>query len=231
LSGAQTLVNVTYYAQDAIPNYGADGYQVGVYYRTVAPATVGVQSGAMAVVPDPVTFEVLATADVSWSLVAGAGSNDASFPFAAPGDFVPSSASGEWFFQGVGHVSVADFGGDVGMLRLHNFVAAVPSPDLTLSGKGKDSEFRATYDLAETAAGYRPSTAAQPLSGAARHRTVTAALVRASADTTLYRAGELLALVFTETYDVSDQNAIIIPATPTDTLVSVYRTVNLLISK
>ena len=231
LSGAQTLVNVTYYAQDAIPNYGADGYQVGVYYRTVAPATVGVQSGAMAVVPDPVTFEVLATADVSWSLVAGAGSNDASFPFAAPGDFVPSTASGEWFFQGVGHVSVADFGGDVGMVRLHNFVAAVPSPDLTLSGKGKDSEFRATYDLAETAAGYRPSTAAQPLSGAARHRTVTAALVRASADTTLYRAGELLVLVFTETYDVSDQNAIIIPATPADTLVSVYRTVNLLISK
>ncbi len=186
----------------------------------------------MAVVPDPVTFKVVAFTDSAWSLVGGVGGNDDTFPFASPGDFVPAlgPASGDWFYQASARVAVADFSANIGTIKLHNFVPQVPVSDLVLSGKGKDNEFRAYYSTAISDSGYRPSAAAAPLSGPARHRTVTAALVQATEDTALYRSGELLVLVFSESYDLSDQNVIVAPSTGGDTGVAVYRTSNLLIA-
>lgn len=239
LSGAgQTLCTVTYFAQDAIPNYGAagGGYQMGVYYRTVAAATAGVQSGAMAVIPDPVTFEVLAVLGETWTAVTGKGSTDVPFPYANPMDYLPvndggtMTFTGEWFFQGTSDVSVSDFGAETGLLRLHTFVQADGSEPLELSGKTKDAEFRAFYDAAATANGYRPSTAAQPLSGVARHKAFTAMLARSTADTTLYRQGEVLLLVFGEYFTLSEQNAVTFPTVNSRSNVSVYRTTNLFVT-
>ena len=239
LSGAgQTLCTVTYFAQDAIPNYGAagGGYQMGVYYRTVAAATVGVQSGAMAVIPDPVTFEVLAVLGETWTAVTGKGSTDVPFPYANPMDYLPVNDNGtftftgEWFFQGTSDVSVSDFGAETGLLRLHTFVQADGTEPLELSGKTKDAEFRALYQAAATANGYRPSTAAQPLSGVARHKAFTAMLARSTADTTLYRQGEVLLLVFGEYFTLSEQNAVTFPTANSRSNVSVYRTTNLFVT-
>jgi len=238
LSGAgQTLCAVTYFAQDPLPNYGAagGGYQVGVYYRTVAAATAGVQPGAMAAIPDPVTFQVLTLLDDTWTAVAGKGSQDVPFPYVDPMDFLPvnddgtATFPGEWYFQGNAAVSVADFGAEAGILRLHTFVQADGSDPLVLSGKGKDVEYRAFYGAAATAAGYRPSSAAQPLSGVARHKAFTAALARSTTDTALYRRGEVLLLVFGEYLELSEQNAVVFPTTGTRSSVAVYRTANLLL--
>jgi len=239
LSGAgQTLCTVTYFAQDAIPNYGAagGGYQMGAYYRTVAAATVGVQSGAMAVIPDPVTFEVLAVLGETWTAVTGKGSTDVPFPYANPMDYLPVNDNGtftfpgEWFFQGSSAVSVSDFGAEAGLLRLHTFVQADGTEPLVLTGKTKDAEFRALYQAAATASGYRPSTAAQPLSGVARHKAFTAMLARSTADTTLYRQGEVLLLVFGEFFTLSEQNAVVFPTANSRSNVSVYRTTNLFVT-
>ena len=58
-SGAgQTLVEVEYFAQDAIPNYGAQGYQLSVYYRSNAPQTCGVKAGDLTADGLPTTLTV-----------------------------------------------------------------------------------------------------------------------------------------------------------------------------
>lgn len=239
LSGAgQTLCAVTYFAQDPLPNYGAagGGYQIGVYYRAVAAATAGVQPGAMAAIPDPVSFQVLALLDDTWTAVAGKGSQDVPFPYLDPMDFLPvnddgtATFPGEWYFQGNAAVSVADFGADTGLLRLHSFVQMDGNDPLILSNKNKDVEYRAFYGAAATAGGYRPSSAAQPLSGVARHKAFTAALARSTADTDLYRKGEVLLLVFGEYLELSDQNAVVFPSSATRSNVAVYRTANLLLT-
>lgn len=237
LSGAQTLCTVTYYAQDPLPNYGADGYQVGLYYRSVAPATAGVQPGGMGVIPDPATFQLLAVSGSTWTLVAGAGSNESTFPYANPMDFIPVNDAGatlgswpsEWYFQGSAQTTVADFSADAGMLRLHSFIQADMGSPIILSGKTKDAENRALYTAAATAGGYRPSSAAQPLSGVTRHKAFTAALARSQEDTALFRRGEVLLLVFSEYLELSDINAVLFPETSSTSCVSVYRTSNLLI--
>ena len=239
LSGAgQTLCAVTYFAQDPLPNYGAagGGYQLGVYYRTVAAATAGVQPGAMAVIPDPVSFQLLAVLGETWTAVTGKGSQDVPFPYINPMDYLPvnddgtATFPGEWFFQGNAAVSVSDFEAETGLLRLHTFVQADASEPLVLSGKNKDVEYRAFYGAAATANGYRPSSATQPLSGVARHKAFTAALARATADTDLYRRGEVLLLVFGEFLALSEQNAIVFPTTNTRSSVAVYRTTNLFVT-
>lgn len=240
LSGAgQTLCAVTYFAQDPLPNYGAagGGYQVGVYYRTVAAATLGVQPGAMAVIPDPVSFHMLAVLGETWSAVVGKGSQDVPFPYVNPMDYLPVnddgtlSFPGEWFFQGDAAVSVSDFDADTGLVRLHSFVQADAGDPLVLGGKNKDAEFRAFYATAATAGGYRPSSAAQPLSGVARHKAFTAALATPTVDTTLYRRGEVLLLVFGEFLELSEQNAVVFPTTGTRSNVAVYRTTNLFVTR
>jgi hypothetical protein len=237
LSGQQVLCTLTYYAQDAIPNYGpaGGGYQFGVYYRTVSVATAGVQSGAMAVVPNNPTFQLLALLDDVWSAVAGAGSSDVSFPYANPMDFIPVNDSGtlsfpgEWYFQGSGSVSVSDFEGDTGLVRLHCFVQVDGTEPLQLDLKSKDAEYRAFYRAAATVDGYRPSTATQPLSGVARHKAFTAALAKSTVDTTLYRKGEVVLLLFSEFLELSDRNTILFPTTNSRSSVSVFRTANLLL--
>jgi hypothetical protein len=238
LSGVgQTLCAVTYFAQDPLPNYGGagGGYQVGVYYRSVAAATAGVQPGAMAAMPDPVAFQVLTMLDDTWTAVAGKGSQDTPFPYLDPMDFLPvndggtATFPGEWYFQGNASVSVSDFNAEAGLLRLHSFVQADANEPLVLTGKNKDVEYRSFYGAAATASGYRPSTAAQSLSGVARHKAFSAALARATADTALYRAGEVLLLVFGEYLELSEQNAVVFPTTNSRSSVAVYRTANLLL--
>ncbi|NBR66643.1 MAG: hypothetical protein EBT79_05065 [Actinobacteria bacterium] len=240
LSGAgQTLCAVTYFAQDPLPNYGAagGGYQVGLYYRTVAAATAGVQPGAMSVIPDPVSFRMLAVLGETWTAVVGKGSQDVPFPYANPMDYLPvnddgtATFPGEWFFQGDAAVSVSDFAADTGLLRLHTFVQADVSEPLVLGNKSKDVEYRAFYAAAATPGGYRPSVAAQPLSGVTRHKAFTAALATPTDETSLYRRGEVVLLVFGEFLELSDQNAVVFPTTGTRSNVAVYRTTNLFVTR
>ena len=112
---------------------------------------------------------------------------------------------------------------------MHSFVQVDGTEPLQLDLKTKDAEYRALYTAAATAGGYRPSTAAQPLSGVARHKAFTAALAKSTVDTTLYRKGEVVLLVFSEFLELSDRNTILFPTANSRSSVSVFRTANLLL--
>lgn len=239
LSGAgQTLCDIEYMAQDAVPNYGAAGfgYQIGVYYRTDAPSTVGVMAGALTTLPNTLVVEPLVTATQLWSQQAGKGTADGNgtFPFTNPGDKIPVNDSGlatfpgEWYFAGNSTISVGDFDAQTGMLNLPTFVPAV-GDTYSFTSKDTDVEFRAFYGVADPTA-YRPTIAAQGLSDAARHKVYFPLLAKATTDTVLYRKGEILLLVITRYAELDADNTVrFLDGTDNRACVGVYRTRNLLL--
>lgn len=236
LSGlGQTLCAVTYFAQDPLPNYGAlgGGYQVGAYYRTVTKATVGAKAGVMTALPDPLTVEPLTVSRSVWTGQTGKGSVDLPFPYSNPLDYIAvndggtGAFTGEWYFACTASVSVADFDAETGMLDLHAFVPVVGSSLLTFTTKTKDVEFRAFYGGVDVNS-YRPTAMAQPLSSAARHKSFTAMLVRATVDSTLFRRDEVLLLVISRFGELDADNTVLFAGVDNRASASVYRTRNLL---
>lgn len=233
----QTLCTITYFAQDAIPNYGAagGGYQVGVYYRTPTKPTVGVHSGALAELPNTLTVEPLIMASNLWTGSVGKGSTDESFPFTSPLENIPvnddgtSTYVGEWQFAATADISIGDFDASTGLLNLHTLVPGVMTDNLAFTTKARDTEFRAFYGFCDPAA-YRPTVMAQPLSEVARHKVMTPFLARATADSVLYRKNEVLLLVLTRWAELDADNTIRFVDTDNRTCVGVYRTINMLVT-
>lgn len=154
LSGAgQTLVAVTYFAQDAVPQAGpaGAGYQVGVYYRSNAPQTAGVKEGVISTtavdfpyvgaggpMPTEMVIEPLVMSTDLWTGTVGMGSVQLPYPYFAPLDQIPvndqTSTSnppppgdefpGEWYFLATANISIDDFDAETGLLSLHPMVAA-----------------------------------------------------------------------------------------------------------
>jgi len=162
LSGAgQTLCEVRFFAQDAVPNFGpaGAGYQQTIYYRTNAPQTVGTKEGVLSTtVTDfpytgaggalPATLEVepLYVSQNVWSGQVGMGSVELPFPHFAPLDQLPvndgrteippapDTFPGEYYFAATANISIDDFDAEVGTLALHSLVPAEGSIDWTLGG-------------------------------------------------------------------------------------------------
>lgn len=258
LSGSgQTLCEVTYFAQDPVPNYGASGggYQVSVYYRTVAPQTAGSKEGDVDVIsgggvlPNSLTVRPLAISTQVYSCITGKGSTDLPFPYSSPMDQLPINDGGsdyavytattpfpgEWIFAATSNISISDFGAATGMLTLNSMVQMDASNEITLGGSGgsgypyTDYEFRAMYDFAEFQ-GYRPTIMAQPLSGAVRHKVWFPFLAKSMEDTALFRRGEILLVVLTRYAELDADNTIRFTDVDSRTAVSVYRTKNLLLT-
>lgn len=206
LSGlGQTLCEVQYYAQDAIPNYGASGggYQVSTYYRTNAPQTAGVKdgditTGGAGTLPTTLTLTPLSLGQSVFTGLRGAGTDEDAFPYVFPLDQIavndgtaltgvsPNQTAGstyEWYFAAGAGVAVADFDADTGFLQLHPKIQAHKVGDWVFGGATnagkprKDAEFRAYYP-AVADDNYRPTAFASPLSGAARHKVFMPALCR-----------------------------------------------------
>lgn len=238
LSGAgQTLCAVTWFAQDPLPNYGAlgGGYQVGVYYQTRVKPTVGVKSGALSTLPDPLIVEPLVMSRSLWTGQTGKGSSDLPFPYSSPLDVIPvndggtGTFTGEWYFAATASVSVGDFDATTGLLNLHSFVPVDTSGTWSLTGKDRDVEFRAFYSGTDPAA-YRPTVMAQPLSSIARHKVFAPVLVRVTEDSVLFRKNELLLVVLSRFAELDADNSIVFTDTDNRFSVGVYRTQNLLIT-
>lgn len=241
----QTAVAVTYYSQDPVPNAGASGYQVGVYYRTHAPQTCGVQSGTVptTLLPTELVLEPLCISDNLWTGIAGKGSTEIGFPYASPLDQIPvandhpvGTTPKEWYFSALTEISIGDFNADTGLLSLQTLVPIDGSNSMTLGssalGRGTqiDPEFRVYYDYANPD-GYKPTAMAQPLSGATRHKAFTAMLARSTTSTRLFRKGEVLLVVFSRFADLDANNSIAFTDTPAiRTAAAVYRTRNLLLT-
>lgn len=162
LSGAgQTLCEVRYFAQDAVPNYGpaGAGYQQTIYFRTNAPQTVGTKegvisttvqdfpyTGAVGPLPSTLVVEPLYVSQNVWTGQVGMGSVDLPFPYFAPLDQIPVNDGrtevpplaftfpGEYYFAATANISIDDFDAEVGTLALHALVPADGSAQWTIGG-------------------------------------------------------------------------------------------------
>ena len=238
LSGlGQTQCLVDFYAQDAIPNYGAAGYQVALYYRSNAPQTAGVKAGGLGTMPDPLTVTPIAMSRDLWTGLSGAGSYDTSFPYEAALSQIPVNADisagnfgGDWFLTATANISVGDFDANTGLLNLHSMVQVDPRANYTFSSVDADVEFRSQYKSADINA-YRPLAMAQPLSGLATHKVWLPFLAVASADSLLYRKGEVLLVVITRYAKLDASNTIVFtnPDSGNCSCAAVYRTSGLLL--
>lgn len=232
LSGAgQTLVSVEYFAQDAVPNYGAagGGYQVATYYRSVAPQTAGIKAGALSL-PATLTVRVLSMSQDVWSSTVGPGSTDDAFPYTVPMDQIPVNGDvlvtdfpAEWYFAATGQISVDDFSADTGLVNLHAMVPVDGTGQFTFSSPDSDPEFRAAYKVSDTTA-YRPTIFTQPLSSVQRHKVWAPMLAVATEDDEMWRKGEVLLLVVTRFAALDDENTIRFTDSGNTTCVGVYRT-------
>ena len=238
LSGAgQTLCSVTYFAQDPIPNYGAVGYQLAVYFRSTAPQTLGVQAGAPATFPLPTTLNVrpLVMSRGIWTGTRGAGSTELGFPYANPldpiavnGDLSPATFPGEWILQASSQISVGDFDAASGLLNLHQMVPVDPNQSFSFTDVDIDSEFRAAYKTAD-ANTYRPVAAGQPLSGVAAHKVFLPFLAVSTADNVYFRKGEALLIVVSRFAILDGDNTVRFTDSGNETCAALYRTRGLVI--
>lgn len=225
LSAQQTLTEVKYYAQEAVPNFGAQGYQVSLYYRGVAPQTVGTKAGLPnPTVPTSVTAQVLASLDLGL-VQAGAGSHSLSFPSSLPSDWIPTKSHvnlpGDWWFNSDVLVELSDFSADVGSVELCPKVKIYGADSLTFGNTlERDAEFR-TY-WTNVTGGYRPTVLASPSAQSTRHKNWTALLVRMAADSSTWRAGEAMILVLSS-WDLSPDNQLKMTVGNNLTVASIYR--------
>jgi len=238
----QTEVAVTYYSQDPIPNSGADGYQVGVYYNAYAPQTAGAQSGGVptTLLPTEVPIEVLAVSGTMMTGQTGKGSSQLPYPYVNPLEQIATATDPpigsdpkEWYFSATADVSVSDFNAGTGLLSLHNFVPVDGSNRIVLgsttAGRGTetDAEGRVYYDYVNHE-GYKPASMSQPLVGAVRHKNFTPLLVRSLVDTRLFRKGDVLLVVLSRFADLDRQNSIGFTDVPSiRTAAAIYRCKNL----
>jgi hypothetical protein len=237
LAGAQSLVNVDYFPQDPLPNWGAVGYQVSVYYRSNAPQTVGVQAGAPATWPLPATLEVrpvVMSRDL-WTGTVGSGSSELGFPYPNPldqiavnGDLSPATFPAEWILQATARISVGDFDAATGLLSLHQMSPVDGNQDFSFEDKDVDSEFRGHYKMSDVTA-YRPTAMAQPLSGPATHKVFFPFLAQATADNVFFRKGEVLLVVVSRFAALDGDNVVRFTDTDNETCAAVYRTRGLLL--
>ena len=237
LSGAQTLVSVEYFAQDPLPNWGAVGYQIAVYFRSNAPQTVGVQAGAPATYPLPAVLTVhpIVMSRDLWTGTVSSGSADVGFPYANPldqiavnGDLVPATFPAEWILQATAQISVGDFDARTGLLSLHQMSPVDGNTDFSFTSKDVDTEFRAHYKVADPAS-YRPTAMGQPLSGVAAHKVFFPFLARAGADNVLFRKDEVLLIVVSRFAELDGDNVVRFTDTNNETCAAVYRTRGLLL--
>ena len=241
LSGAQTLVNVEYFAQDPLPNYGAQGYQLSVYYRSNAPQTCGVKAGDLTIdgLPTTLTVTPLVMSHELWSGTVGMGSVELPYPYIAPLDQIPIKDDDfgmevkEWYFMATAQVSISDFNAETGLLNLHTFVPPDGTNDFNFNIGAPhvtqvDGEFRSYYHLSDPTA-YRPTAYAQNFSGVLRHKCFLPFLAKATQDTRLFRKGEVLLMVISRWAELDGENNVVFSEDDNRTCVALYRTKNLLI--
>ena len=240
--GAQSLVNVEYFAQDPIPDFSSPGdrYQIAVYYRSNAPQTVGVMAGfpATSPLPDNMGLQPLVMSRSLWTNTTSVGSLDLAFPYSNPSDQIAVNADqesginppfpGEWALMSLAKISVGDFDAETGLLNLHQMVPVDPNSDFSFSSRDWDSEFRGHYRIADVNA-YRPTAMAQPLSGVATHKVFFPFLAQAKADNVYFRKGEVVLVVVSRYALLDGDNVVRFTDSGTDTCAAVYRTRGLLL--
>lgn len=234
LAGAgQTLCDVTYYARDAIPSFGADGYKLSVYYRAVAPQTVGSKTGVLDSMADLV-LQPLLWSDSVLSGQVGAGSIDLGFPWMRPLDQIPLvSSHNEWELVATADLSLPEATLNTGVITLKVSVAPDGQGNLTLGSPDMDPDMRARYATVGGLSEYRPVIVADPLAAPVLHKVACPLLAKVVSDVhgssggLLYRRNEVvLVLVTSQVLGAANIIQFEAPGPANHSCVAVYRTRN-----
>lgn len=240
LSSSQTLVNLTYYAQDPVPNYGSagGGYQVSFYYRTNAPQTAGSKSGVItgtSGLPIDLTVEPLAVSDKSYITQIAAGSAEKSYPYLNPSDQIPINPGlllnvYEWYFCGYSNVIISDFDANTGMIKLPHLIPVDSTDTMIFGGVLNppilDNEFRSYYPFME-AGQYRPTSMSQPLAYPSRHKTFFSMLGKVTnTGYKIFRENEIVLIIVSNFYGLNEKNTVSFKDLENTCSASVYRTQN-----
>jgi len=235
-------VSVQYVAQRALPKFANP--QMVIYFRTAAPqmATPTLLGTTLSLVPRLTSQKI-------WSLIVGAGSQDEGYPFpqayVQTGGVFPTNPGiptyqGEVDLLGSGHISVADFDAQTGMLQLPVYVPMVPSPEalvLERSLTDVDIENR-TYFTGVTLSpeppfGYLPNAFGQELSAPDRHKNIYPILAELAEDSPLGPRGQLVVVLFVRYASFDEDNGVYFETdlNANTTSASVFRVKGLLLNK
>jgi hypothetical protein len=236
---AQRLLQVNHYSLAPVSNFGT-GYQIAVYYRAVAPQTCGTKADPIStLVPTTLTLEPLVISESLWSIQAGAGSSDESFPYASPSVQIGVSPSiseynDEGSLQASSFVSLHDFSINSGLVSLPTHLPIDSNSEIVLKSPQLDQEARVVYTLSEAGI-YAPSAYSKNLLESAQHKNAVPLLARVKEGSTLYRKGEVVLVVISRlseplTSAGSEGNYVALSSSASRTIACVYRTKNLLVS-
>lgn len=220
----------------------------GVKAGTITDPSPTFPHAGPGVLPATLNVEPLLMDKNLWTGQVGMGSVQLPFPYFAPLDQIPVNDGrtaipptpgpdqfpGEWYFAATAHTSIADFDAETGLLALHSFVQIDGTNSFTFGGTAtdeepfKDQEFRICYPFADTET-YRPTAMSQPMSGVIRHKVFTPFLVRATADSAVWRKNELLLVVISRWAELDEENTVRFTDEDNRTCAAVYRTRNLMV--
>ena len=227
----QRDTQVLYFRRAPVSNTG-NGYQVGVYYRIAGPQTCGTKAGVITTsVPSTISLKPISVSERIFVLQGGAGSPSESYPYPSPTDQLGTDPNltftGEDSLAGSANVVMRDFSAETGLLSLPALVPLDSTQVMTLSNPVKDVESRAVYTQVST--DYLPATFTTPLAAEVVHKNAAAMLARVEADTSLYRKGEVVLVVFVGTSGLTGDNQITMTTGDNSSIASVYRAQNLAI--
>lgn len=222
---ASADIGITFKAIRPLPQ---NDEQVTVYYDARAPQTARESSlsTSITVIPRYISPHL-------YTMTVGSGSQDEAFPFPQQyvqvGAVYPTSGGsygGDHLLAGTNTVTVADFNANTGLLRLHSMMPMVPNPEaLTFNRDPGDADIEGRTYFKSVPGGYIPSSAAQPLSDARRHKNVQPILAELTSDGTLGRKGQIVLILISRyaEMDASNMVAFRTSLAANTTCASVYR--------
>lgn len=220
-SPGQTL-SITYKAIRPIPE---NTVQITMYYEALAQQTIRSANLGTSLSVRPRYVEPFL-----YVITQGSGSPDEGFPFpqayVQTGGISAGTFTGEHLLNGTSTVSISDFSGSTGLIKILANVPYTPNSEevsFTRISGDTDAEGRTFFPNA-LASVYQPSAFGQVLSYPKRHKVFLPAIVELTADTSYARKGTLLLMMLQRWADFDENNFVaFVDSTPNDTSASVFR--------
>jgi len=236
----QRLLRVEYNPKVPIADYGANGYQVGVYYRSRSPQTTGAKIAPInTLVPSTLKIKPIKVSDKLWVIQGGSASSDDLYPYLCPSEQIGVHPNifeyqEEGSLQTPPFIQLSDFSITTGLISLPVMLPMDGTGGITLTTPDLDNEGRVVFK--QTATGeYKPSAYAKNLDDLAAHKNALPMLARVVEGNDLFRKGEIVLVVITrlsERPDLvvgSEKNQVLFSPSEDRTVACVYRTQNLLL--
>lgn len=233
-------VEVASYPRMPVSNYGAGGYQIASYYRSISPQTCG--SKATPTNADiEIAIQPIIISDKLWSITKGASTTEEGYPFIAPFEQIgvnPDLVFSEADLLGSSFISLEDFDVNTGLLNQNALVPMDQTGVVRLKVPVMDMGKRVVYRRVDTNA-YMPSTYARKLGDNVRHKNATCMLGLVKGSSGHFNRGEVVLVVISRLSDpldtgISDpsrSNYVALLDSADDTVACVYRTQGRILNK